>query len=50
MYKYLLKFANGIEFIAVVLELPSVLLSDTSAILRHIANKNNSDKQDENDL
>lgn len=41
MIKYIEKFANGVEFIAVILMGPSAVLTDVSNILRRIANKRN---------
>lgn len=48
MYKTLLKFANGVEFIAVMLEGPSAVLYDVSTVLRNIA-KNNEEKGDDDE-
>ena len=41
MRKCIEKFANGVEFIAVILMGPSAVLTDVSNLLRRIVNKGN---------
>lgn len=47
MRKCIENFANGVEFIAVILMGPSAVLTDVSNILRRIANKRNNAEGDE---
>lgn len=45
---FLLTLAQGIEFIAVILQLPSVLLFDLSRVLLSVYNGMNNNGADEN--